>query len=452
MPSITAQKPSLPVLISPLPDELLSCWLVRLARANSARLQALSMDLVSDQRLDEYRHQPSVFWQRDVDRSIKRSELERMSQRVEIPGALLLQHTLRGLEQRLYKPSPDDSSLIHWVLNIGVRSLSRNWFGLQFCPHCLREDPIPYFRRSWRMAFLTICPKHWTPLLDRCPKCGSPAHFAGAEFRKPRSKINRNPITLCYQCEFDLRLAEAGWGDEVHKPVRNRAQGHRRGFGESHRTRNSIASTRLYYFQAWLIEGLERGWFDLADLSAYTLKSTLTNPLWLKHKQYQDAKRMRGLSKPREQAQQPVSSLEFFDGLRIVARLMASDCGPSKGGPRTERTWNFKPRDATIERLCFLVRKAVGMRKVASGEARDAVPIFERMRVEERRLIMMMTAYLMLDWPKRFVELCQKVNVTASRVGSYDAKEPPPDWYLAGFMEALSKGAKYPNLTNQWRA
>ena len=116
------------------------------------------------------------------------------------------------------------------------------------------------------------------------------------------------------------------------------------------------------------------------------------------------------------------------------------------------QTWTFKPRDEKVERLCFLVRKAVGVRKVASGEARDALPVFERMEVEERRLILMMTAYLMLDWPRRFVTLCQKVNVTASRVGSYDAKEPAPDWYLEGFMEALSKGAEYPNLTNQWKA
>ncbi|WP_369124446.1 TniQ family protein, partial [Undibacterium sp. CCC2.1] len=49
----------------------------------------------------------------------------------------------------------------------------RNAYGLQFCPTCLAEDSVPYFRRRWRVAFYTVCNEHKTMLLDRCPKCGS---------------------------------------------------------------------------------------------------------------------------------------------------------------------------------------------------------------------------------------------------------------------------------------
>jgi hypothetical protein len=42
---------------------------------------------------------------------------------------------------------------------------------LRFCPTCLREDKIPYFRKSWRVVFSTVCLTHNCFLHDCCPKC-----------------------------------------------------------------------------------------------------------------------------------------------------------------------------------------------------------------------------------------------------------------------------------------
>ena len=43
---------------------------------------------------------------------------------------------------------------------------------LQFCPACLSET-VPYFRRSWRLAFWRVCGVHRLVLLDACSQCGS---------------------------------------------------------------------------------------------------------------------------------------------------------------------------------------------------------------------------------------------------------------------------------------
>lgn len=76
------------------------------------------------------------------------------------------------------------------------RSIS-TW--MQYCPHCLRDDESPYFRRQWRMASRISCFVHRRGLQDRCPACRSGiASFDQAELF---------PQHFCARCGFDLRKA-----------------------------------------------------------------------------------------------------------------------------------------------------------------------------------------------------------------------------------------------------
>jgi len=43
---------------------------------------------------------------------------------------------------------------------------------LRFCGTCLKEDAIPYYRREWRLSFVTVCARHGTLLLSGCGNCG----------------------------------------------------------------------------------------------------------------------------------------------------------------------------------------------------------------------------------------------------------------------------------------
>ncbi len=73
-------------------------------------------------------------------------------------------------------------------------------------PYSLAEGD-PYFRRSWRLAFITSCVKHRIQLLDRCPICNEPVNY-----RKGISGSLHNPpignLTLCHSCKTDLRDAD----------------------------------------------------------------------------------------------------------------------------------------------------------------------------------------------------------------------------------------------------
>jgi hypothetical protein len=89
-----------------------------------------------------------------------------------------------------------------WLLRLGRRSLTRSRPWLQYCPHCLREDADPYFRRCWRLTFVTVCPDHHRRLLDRCGACGAVVNF----HRLPGIA---KAMTVCHSCRCDMRCAQA---------------------------------------------------------------------------------------------------------------------------------------------------------------------------------------------------------------------------------------------------
>jgi len=178
-----------PVHIKPLEDELLSSWLVRLARAHGLRLHTFC-DLA-------WRHKP--IWNRDIDKSADEEILRVLSEKTATPIERVRQTTLAAYEGWLYeKHNPYGNT--KWIMPVGVYHRMRKRPGLQYCPMCLREDEDPYFRRRWRLAFVTLCEKHGRLLLDRCPRCKSPVNFH-------RNQIDKKSITLCFRCGKDLREA-----------------------------------------------------------------------------------------------------------------------------------------------------------------------------------------------------------------------------------------------------
>ena len=119
-----------PIHLKPLEDELLSSWMVRLARA--------------------YGVKPVSFWNRVwkpdavayrfVDRSAPVELMLLLSSGTGTCCERVVQTTLQPLA--------------------GVRSIPAAVGVLRYCPACLAADPVPYFRRQWQMGFLLLCPVH----------------------------------------------------------------------------------------------------------------------------------------------------------------------------------------------------------------------------------------------------------------------------------------------------
>lgn len=84
--------------------------------------------------------------------------------------------------------------------NIINNGLNKLLCSQRFCPVCLREDKIVYFRKKWKILFNTICEKHKCFLYELCPQCNSTIDI---------SKMFQNKLSFkyCYKCGFDLSKA-----------------------------------------------------------------------------------------------------------------------------------------------------------------------------------------------------------------------------------------------------
>lgn len=156
-----------PIRYKPYRDELLTSWLIRLAWGHGLKVQTFC-NLVFGAK-----HQ---VWNRDVDRLAPAWLLEKLTDATGTPADVALQTTLRPFEGIIYSKFKESGAL-PWIQTLMVYHRKRNAYGMQFCPKCLSEDKEPYFRRSWRIAFNTICTHHQVMLHDRCPQCAAPVMY-----------------------------------------------------------------------------------------------------------------------------------------------------------------------------------------------------------------------------------------------------------------------------------
>jgi len=170
----------------PLPDESLSSWRQRLGFANGFwrfPLPPGRRSLADPDRLPNLQEQCWLSEHCGIDQS----ELAELS-----------------LEARLgpYQTTPVFSPRLRWALPIGDKRLQPQ-SGPMFCPDCFRTDETPFFRVYWRYAFLTECPVHHTPLLDKCPECQMPVWPTNLKLltrEKPWHSFTSCPI-----CGFNLK-------------------------------------------------------------------------------------------------------------------------------------------------------------------------------------------------------------------------------------------------------
>jgi hypothetical protein len=154
-----------PIHLKPLDEELLSSWMIRLARA--------------------YAIKPVWFWRlfwpvdfRNVDWAAPGGLLELLALKTAAPLDRTVQTTLTVLSQA------------HAIAS-----------SLRYCPVCLVEDTEPYFRRRWQMPFLLLCERHGAVFLQGCPHCRRP-------LRPELVPLSRDSMAWCSHCGHDLRRPE----------------------------------------------------------------------------------------------------------------------------------------------------------------------------------------------------------------------------------------------------
>jgi hypothetical protein len=185
-----------PVHPQPLPDELLTSWLIRTAHGNGMKLQRL-LDVAVG------RNMPTL--NRDYDRSAPYAHLEQYAELTGIGVQRLAECTLRSAsgtfvdEVNIVSNSP-------WILVIGVHHRKRKLFGQQYCPACLATDFTPHFRRSWRFAFYVECHIHHIAMCDACWACGAQVIPHRIDVGQ-RQRFTQQTMRYCHRCGDDLAHA-----------------------------------------------------------------------------------------------------------------------------------------------------------------------------------------------------------------------------------------------------
>lgn len=144
-------------------------------------------------------------WNRDIDRQTPRWLMHRLSIGSGIPLADTYQTTLCSYRLRLY-PRHHETGIQQWILPLEMWHRKHMGHGLQYCPACLAEDDIPYFRKRWRVALYTFCIRHNVMVHDRCPECGAGVAFHRIE-QGHYGSADDSPLAVCHRCGFDLRQA-----------------------------------------------------------------------------------------------------------------------------------------------------------------------------------------------------------------------------------------------------
>jgi len=182
-----------PAHLKPLEDELLSSWLVRLSMAHGTKLHTFCSVVWPGKQI----------WNRDIDKSADASIVQTLSDKTAVSRTAVADTTLAAYEGILYEYHNSYGNTL-WIMPLGIYHRTHTQFGLQFCPRCLAEDETAYYRRHWRLAFITCCTTHSVVLFDRCQKCRAPVNFHRDEMGT-RSKYTSSSIVRCYACKADLR-------------------------------------------------------------------------------------------------------------------------------------------------------------------------------------------------------------------------------------------------------
>lgn len=164
-----------PVSVEPLPDELLSSWLHRLALANGIAPRSFAGVPGLDERM----------WSSRLDLQLPRHVAGLLAEQTSVPREAIIKMTMIGC------------ALIPLLLPLRDSTHRNRSTWMQYCPQCLATDDAPYFRWQWRLASRVSCFAHGCGLRDRCPACRA----AIAAFDQGELVAQH----FCARCGFDLR-------------------------------------------------------------------------------------------------------------------------------------------------------------------------------------------------------------------------------------------------------
>lgn len=148
---------ALPHFIEPEAAEAMLSWLLRLCSRMGVSLSTAGRVFGVTQE--------SLWWSRPDPWLVAR-----VSEKTGLPES-----KLKGLTFNAWHPAyrDDEAHERFSGRRFHVSPPARRELRYALCNECVAEDPRPYFRRSWLMGWLAICPRHESLLITGCGECGA---------------------------------------------------------------------------------------------------------------------------------------------------------------------------------------------------------------------------------------------------------------------------------------
>ncbi|RXJ97795.1 hypothetical protein CRU98_12360 [Arcobacter sp. CECT 8986] len=170
----------------PLKDELLSSWLMRMSIEYKRNLSEFISLFIW--------HEGNAISRTDIDFLYNEKLFNHLTQKSHLLKKEIFSLSLHSEEGHLFLC---DENSLYPPLQIRKLKDKRTHNGLMYCPKCLAEDKISYFRKKWRYNFYNACPKHKVFLTDKCWGCYNKISLSKIKHEKE--------LCFCYNCERDLR-------------------------------------------------------------------------------------------------------------------------------------------------------------------------------------------------------------------------------------------------------
>jgi TniQ len=195
----------LPFAPRPVPGEVLSSWLIRVAAANLVQLAELVEALET--------HHGQVLASGLIDYCVPEDAVTALSKFCRISP-----QAVRDMDLRQRAPHLDAVQLLRYqdALMFRCPRLSLRRVRYAFCPLCLAKQQVIHTRWDWCVACLTLCDIHRTPLLEKCSTCGEtdPLTFSG---------VDLPPDLMCRSCNNSLAYDDVLRNELKHGDARQAA-------------------------------------------------------------------------------------------------------------------------------------------------------------------------------------------------------------------------------------
>ena len=175
----------LPIAPRPVPSELFSSWILRVASGNCISLRELFEAVESIY--------PEAHVIESLDLSLPPSFLRALSRFCRVPV-----RTLQALDLRQRLPHLEKALLLRFSGGDPFSSRRKECrVGYAFCPLCLASQDVVHVRWEWCFASVIRCSVHRIPLHLGCPVCGESDPLS---FDSPELKT----IRTCWACGASL--------------------------------------------------------------------------------------------------------------------------------------------------------------------------------------------------------------------------------------------------------